>query len=474
MIPRLVYLFFVLILNSVLLSSQIDELINRGNELYFNGDIEKALYKFYEAEKLNPFDLRPKEGIYNSCIYLGKYKTANKYAKKLFSQSASDINTDRVIYTDALLGKTNEADKLLDSDQSYERKKYLLSLTGWGLYNSGHYIEALKWFEKVRNHGFRSSDFSDGYSLSRDKLRSERKVADISISPFIFNGSQNFDGGLNLNYNFNYGKYDKRYDLDLVMQYTVMDPSRVSENPNFYGDIGQYEIFWSYERLNSSTNSFYNAGKLSFITNDYVKFSLTGLSGLKYRVNDQWLFDSYLSGSIIGYAYYDILDVSIFTGKQPPPPRANFNEYYNTLFSMQSTTNATYYTDYFYINGEISLIKLLNSSYFSDMRIYDDRDDLPDEVVDSDIIEYFYTVRAGITTRNLDIFGSFSEGNNFLLNSDGGRFLNTTEFGYENGFSGGITFNKLFHKWVVSYIFSQSNYEDYNIITNTLVASYSW
>jgi hypothetical protein len=192
-----------------------------------------------------------------------------------------------------------------------------------------------------------------------------------------------------------------------------------------------------------------------------------GLGGARYDLMDHFLVDSYISGSFIEYAYYDMFDL-----KQPG--FAKYKEYYNSLFSLQSTTNLTYYSKCFYINGEILLSKLLGSTYFADVNEFQDREDLPDDVVDSEDIEYFYTARAGITTKQVDVFGSYSEGNKFMMHSEGGRYLNTTEFGFINGFSGGFTVNKLFDKWVISYIFTKKNYEEYDVITNTLVASYSW
>lgn len=464
---KLIYLFFIMLLNNILSSTEIDDLLKQGNDLYFQGDIEKALNKFYEAEKLDRSDTRPKEGVYNSCIYLGKYRVANKYAKRLYKLSNSDINTDRLVYSDALLGKTGNAKKFLSLQENYERKKYLITLSGWGLFNSGYYIESTEWFGAAQKNGFVNKEVSYGYSLSKDKLRSKKKKFDISISPFSYSEDANLSGGLDLNFDYNYGYFDKRYDLNFIMQFTTMNPEREAENPDFYGDIGQYEIFWQYRNLLSSRNSFYTAGKLSLCTNDYVKYSIMGLGGVKYDLMDHFLADSYISGSMIGYAYYDMFDL-----KQPA--FVKYKEYYNSLFSLQSTTNLTYYTKYFYINAEILLSKLLGSTYFADMRTFDDRDDLPDDVVDSDGIEYFYTARAGITTKQIDVFGSYSEGNNFMIHSEGGRYLNTTEFGFENGFSGGFKVNKLFDKWVMSYIFTKKNYEEYDVIMNTLVASYSW
>jgi hypothetical protein len=469
---KIIYLIFILLLNNILFSTEIDELLKQGNDLYFQGDIDRALDKFYEAEKLDRSDIRPKEGVYNSCIYLGKYKVANKYAKKLYRLSNSDINTDRLVYSDALLGRTGNAKKFLSLQENYERKKYLITLSGWGLFNNGYYIESTEWFGVAQKDGFVNKDVSYGYSLSKDKLRSKKKKFDISISPFSYSKDANLSGGLNLNFDYNYGYFDKRYDLNFIMQFTTMNPEREAENPDFYGDLGQYEIFWQYRNLLSSRNSFYTAGKLSFCTNDYVKYSLMGLGGARYDLMDRFIADSYISGSMIEYAYYDSLALGNEIVKQSG--FIKYNEYYNSLFSLQSTTNLTYYSKYFYINGEILLSKLLGSTYFADMRSKGGRDDLPDDVVDSDEIECFYTARAGITTKQVAVFGSYSEGNNFMMHSEAGRYLNTTEFGFENSYSGGFTVNKLFDKWIMSYIFTKKNYEEYNVITNTLVASYSW
>ncbi|NOR44507.1 MAG: hypothetical protein GQ534_02890 [Candidatus Delongbacteria bacterium] len=411
------------------------------------------------------------------------------YGTLLFSQSGIDTQKSFI--------------QIENEYPDYARRKYAISLVGWELFNKGYYIKSAKWFKSAQENGYKNKEFSYGYTVSRDKLTPTPKVVDISFSPYNYKGNENLKDGISFNFNYNYGHYDKKYDLNITIQHTSIDQSknmwlevdslvnnttgiatvtRDSVNSNFYGDIGQYEIFWQYRHLNSLKNSFYVAAKSSFFTNDYVKYSFMGLSGIKYDFKDRFIVNSYISGSLIGYAYYDIIDIVKVDARFLPPNSTMYKikyeqkdrEYYNHLFSLQSTTNLTYYSKYFYISGEISLSKLLGSTYFSDMRIYDDRDDLPDDVVDSDRIEYFYTGRAGITTKHVNIFGSYSGGNNFLMHSDGGRYLNTTEFGFENGFSGGFTINKLFNKWVISYIFSKSNYDDYDVVTNTVTATYTW
>jgi len=411
------------------------------------------------------------------------------YGTLLFSQS--EIDTQK-----SLMQIENEY-------PDYARRKYAISLVGWELFDSGRYIKATNWFEKALKNGYRSTEFSYGYTVSRDELLPVYKVIDISISPYSYKGNENLKSGIGFNFNYNYGYFDKKYDLNITIQNTSIDQqrnmwlevdslvnnitdvstvTRDSTNSNFYSDIGQYEIFWQYRHLNSLSNSLYTAVKSSFITNDYVKYSVMGLGGIKYGFKDQFIIDSYITGSMIGYKYYDITDIVKMDARPFPPSSTMFKikyeqkdkAYSNYLFSLQSTTNITYYMKYFYVNGEISLSKLLGSTYFSDQQYFGNRDDIPDDSVDSDTIEYFYTVRAGVTTKHLNIFGSYSQGNNFLMHSEGGRFLNTTEFGYYNGFSGGFTINKLFDKWVISYIFSKSNYEEYDVITNTVTVTYTW
>ncbi|HXK50650.1 MAG TPA: hypothetical protein PKW56_09320, partial [Clostridiales bacterium] len=117
--------FFAILLSALwclFAATGTEQLLIKGDEFYYNGDIEKALNYYSQAEKIEPGSIGAMAGIYNASINSGGIKTANKYAYKLLKADNSDLNQDRVIYSDALLGKTIYAEKLLGSGTDYFRK----------------------------------------------------------------------------------------------------------------------------------------------------------------------------------------------------------------------------------------------------------------------------------------------------------------------------------------------------------------
>ncbi|MBU4485309.1 MAG: hypothetical protein KKD38_00135, partial [Candidatus Delongbacteria bacterium] len=202
---KLIILFLLSLMCAVYSLTEVDSLLIKGDEYYLKGDLFEAMNLYFEAEKAAPANIGAKEGIYNASINSGGIKTANKYAYKLLKIRNSQINQDRVIYSDALLGKTVNAEKYLKTENDYYRKKAIYSLTGYGLKQTGYFIKTSDWYKKAIDDGFKTEEFKNGYKDSSALLKNDLKYLDVIFSLYNYGDNDLLTGGYNLNINYNFG-----------------------------------------------------------------------------------------------------------------------------------------------------------------------------------------------------------------------------------------------------------------------------
>ena len=441
-----------------------EQLLVKGDGFYFKGDMLKALEYYYEAENSDPENAGAMTGIYNASINSGGIKTANKYANKLIKLNNSELNQDRVIYSDALLGKTSYAEKLLRSGIDYFRKKQIYSLAGRGLSQTGYYQNTADWYNKAMNGGFGSEDFRKAYSALLPKLNEDRRFLDVIFSFYDYGSNELLLGGYNFNINYNFGKARHRFNTNFVMQGTRIDPAKNQKlGFLFYDDIGQYEFFGQYNYTLNSALTVYGGIKGSVLVNDYIQ-NLTAVSaGARFGLSRYFTGNTFVNYSGVNYNFYDIND-------------KKYSTFSNSFSSIQYTFDGAFNLGYLYLGGIVNIVEDINSDYASDM-LFSDRDTLITEL-SPDIVKggtrFLYGATAGFRSEDYDIFTSYSTGDIFLVNTGEGRYLNTNDSKLKTNIIAGVIFRKLFGDWILGYTVSFSDFEDYTILTNSITANYNW
>jgi len=456
---------------SIYAMSEVDSLLIKGDEYYFKGNLEGALDLYFQAESIDPYNQGAKEGIYNASINSGGIKTANDYAYKLLKLQNSQINQDRVIYSDALLGKTSSAEKFLKTEKDFYGRKAIYSLAGWGLKQTGYSIKTADWYKKAMDDGFKSDEFETGYRQASKLLIDENKYLDVIFSFYDYGDNELLLGGYNFNLNYNFGPQTHKFNVNLVMQGTSVD-QKMNDPLGFlfYDDIGQYELFGQYNYLYSRHLTVYSGAKLSWLNNDYIQDMVSGSLGSRFQINDYFRADTFINASSVSYNIYDINDT-----KQPGSGKP-FSTGTNSLTSLQYTFDGALTYKGIYAGGVINLVKDFGSDYETDMESMDSllaRTDLSENINDTDV-RLLYGVTAGYNNEEYDIFSSYTTGDMFLVNTSEGRYLNTNDSKLKLNVLGGVIFKKLFGEWILGYTFSYSDFEDYTIMTNSIIANYRW
>ena len=465
--------FFAILLSALwclFAATGTEQLLIKGDEFYYNGDIEKALNYYSQAEKIEPASIGAMTGIYNASINSGGIKTANKYAYKLLKADNSDLNQDRVIYSDALLGKTIYAEKLLGSGTDYFRKKQIYSLTGWGLSQTGYYQKTADWYSSAIKNGFDSDEFRKAYSDLLPKLNEDRRFLDVIFSFYDYGSNELLLGGYNFNINYNFGKGKHRFNTNFVMQHTSIDAAMNKElGFLFYDDIGQYEFFGQYNYTLNRDLTVYGGLKGSVLMNDYIQ-NLTSVSaGARFGLSRYFSGNTFVNYSGINYNFYDINET--WTGND-----RKYRTFSNSFSSVQFTFDGAFNLGYVYLGGIVNTVEDIESEYASDM-LCSDRDTLVTEL-SPDIVKggarFLYGATAGFRSEDYDIFTSYSTGDIFLVNTGEGRYLNTNDSKLKTNIIAGVIFRKLFGDWILGYTVSFSDFEDYTILTNSITANYNW
>jgi len=452
-------------------STKTDDLLVKGDEFYFKGDLQKALTYYYEAEDSDPGNLGAMTGIYNASINSGGIKAANDYAYKLVKADNSEINQDRVIYSDALLGKTAYAEKMLKSDLQYYRRKIIYSLAGWGLSQTGYYQETADWYKKAIDDGFNSDEFHKAYSAVLPKLKREddKKHLDVIFSSYSYGGNELLKGGFNLNVNYNFGKSKHRFNTNFVLQDTGVDPAMNEElGFRFYEDIGQYEIFGQYNYVLNPYITPYTGVKGSILVNDYIQ----GLGSLSAGARFGYSFlrcNTFVNYSSVSYNYYEFTE-------NPLPRDSKYKTFTDSFSSLQYTFDASLTVMGAYAGGIVHVVNDFNSHYAEDM-MESDRDSLVTTLSPA-ILDggprYLYGATAGYKNEKYDFFCSWTTGDMFLVNTGEGRYLNTNDSELKQNILAGVIFRELFGDWILGYTFSYSDFRDYTIVTNSIIANYNW
>ncbi len=446
-----------------------DELLIKGDEFYFKGDLQKALEYYFEAENIEPGNAGAMTGIYNASINSGSIRTANGYAYKLLKTNNSEINQDRVIYSDALLGKTSYAEKLLKNRPDYFRKKQVYYLAGSGLSQTGYYQATADWYRKAIDDGFSSYEFKKNYNAVLPKLNDDRKYLDVIFSKYSYGSSDLLLGGFNLNINYNFGAGKHRFNTNFVMQETGIDPAMNDEvGFTFYDDIGQYEFFGQYNYALNRFITLYGGLKGSVLVNDYVQSASAVSAGARIcygilRVN------TYTNYSGINYDYYEFTE-------NPIPREKKYRTYSGSFSSVQNTIDISLSIKGVYAGGIAHVVNDIGSSYAEDM-ISSDRDTLVTTIspaIISKDTRFLYGATAGYINEKYDMFASWTTGDMFLVNTGEGRYLNTNDSKLKQNILAGVIFRKLFGDWILGYTFSYSDFDDYTIMTNSIIANYNW
>jgi|GEM_PF-2357450 len=477
---------------SIYAMSEVDSLLIKGDEYYFKGNLEGALDLYFQAESFRSENEGAKEGIYNASINSGGIKTANEYAYKLLKIQNSQINQDRVIYSDALLGKTSAAEKFLKQEKDYYRKKAIYSLAGWGLKQTGYSIKTADWYKKAMDDGFKSDEFAIGYRESSKLVRDDNKYLDATISLYNYGGNDLLTTGYNLNLNYNFGPSQHKFNINLVMQGTGInqdmnmldkiiisgaDTTYSKYDSKFYDTIGQYELFGQYNYFYSRRLTVYGGAKLSWLNNDYIQSNITGSIGSRFKIGDYFRANTYFNASAVSYSYFSMYYDSTVTnagqGNSVVTYKIDYKELSGSLSSLQYTFDGAFTYNEYYIGGIINVIKDLNSTFAEDMEVTGGRTDLSENINDRDI-RLLYGVTAGYNNNKYDIFSSYTTGDLFLVNTSEGRYLNTIDSKLKMNVLGGIIFKKLFGDWILGYTLSYSDFENYTILTNSIIANYNW
>lgn len=466
-----VLIIILSVISSIYAMSEVDSLLFKGDEYYFKKNLEGALDLYFQAESIDPSNQGAKEGIYNASINSGGIKTANDYAYKLLNLQNSQINQDRIIYSDALLGKTSSAEKFLKQEKDFYRRKTIYSLTGWGLKQTGYSIKTADWYKKAMDEGFKSDEFETGYRESSKLLRDDNKYLDVIFSFYDYGDNDLLLGGYNLNLNYNFGPYNHKFNMNLVIQGTSVD-QKMNDPLGFlfYDDIGQYELFGQYNYLYSRRLTVYGGVKLSWLRNDYVQSMAAGSLGARFSINDYFRANTFINVSGVSYNTYELNDSKQQSSGKP------FSTSTNSLSSLQYTFDGAFTYSGVYLGGIINLVKDFGSEYESDMEGMDSlfaRTDFSENINDTDI-RLLYGITAGYNNDKYDIFSSYTTGDLFLVNTGEGRYLNTNDSELKMNVLGGVIFKKLFGEWVLGYTFSYSDFENYTIMTNSIIANYNW
>jgi len=93
---------------------------------------------------------------------------------------------------------------------------------------------------------------------------------------------------------------------------------------------------------------------------------------------------------------------------------------------------------------------------------------------DSKKINFFYAANAAYYLKYFGIFGGFSDGEKYLLQNAGGKFLEAVEDRFVHSFHGGLIVYPLFRKWSISYEFAYGKYEKYNVQSHNLNIFYQF
>lgn len=468
---RNVLVIILSLISSIFAMSEVDSLLIKGDEYYYKGNLEGALDLYFQAESVDPGNQGAMTGIYNASINSGEIKTANDYALKLHKNKNSQINQDRVIYSDALIGKTSNAETFLKQEKDFYRRKAIYSLAGWGLKQTGYYIKTADWYKKALDEGFKNDEFDKGYRDSQRLLKDDNKYLDVILSFYDYGDNDLLLGGYNLNLNYNFGPQNHKFNLNLVMQGTSVD-QKMNDQLGFlfYDDINQYELFGQYNYLYSRKISFYCGAKLSWLINDYIQGMASGSAGSRFQLSDFFRADTFINASSVSYNIYDINDTKQMGSGKP------FSTSINSMTSLQYTFDGAITYKGIYAGGVINLVKDFGSEYESDMESMDSllaRTDLSDNINDTDI-RLLYGVTAGYNNDRYDIFSSYTTGDMFLVNTSEGRYLNTNDSQLKMNILGGVIFKKLFGDWILGYTFSYSDFENYTIMTNSIIANYRW
>jgi len=466
---RNVLVIILSLISSIFAMSEVDSLLIKGDEYYYKGNLEGALDLYYQAESDDPGNQGAMTGIYNASINSGEIKTANDYALKLHKNQNSQINQDRVIYSDALIGKTSNAEKFLKQEKDFYRRKAIYSLAGWGLKQTGYSIKTADWYKKALDEGFKNDEFDKGYRDSQRLLKDDNKYLDVILSFYDYGDNDLLLGGYNLNLNYNFGPYNHKFNLNLVMQGTSID-QKMNDSLDFifYDDIGQYELFGQYNYLYSRRLTVYGGAKLSWLNNDYIQSMAAGSVGARFSISDYFRANTFINASSVSYNTYDIINYpkQMNSGK-------NYTTYLHSLTSLQYTFDGAFTFKGIYIGGVINAVKDIGSTYLEDMEASDRTDSISVNINGEDI-RFLYGVTAGYNNDRYDIFSSYTTGDMFLVNTSEGRYLNTNDSQLKMNILGGVIFKKLFGDWILGYTFSYSDFDNYTIMTNSIIANYRW
>lgn len=446
-----------------------EDLLIKGDEQYFKGDLFKALEYYYEAEQTEPGSIGAMTGIYNASINSGGIRTANEYAYKLLKTENSELNQDRAVYSDALLGKTAFASKLLRNYISYYRKRMIYSYAGWGLSQTGYYQATADWYKKALGDGFNSDEFRNGYNAALPKLNDDKKYLDVIFSTYSYGGNDLLLGGFNMNLNYNFGKGKHRFNTNFVLQETSVDPAMNDDlGFKFYDDIGQYEAFGQYNYTLNQYFTVYGGLKGSALVNDYVQGSYAVSAGSRFGYGI-FRSNTFVNYSGVTYDFYEFVE-------NPLPRASKYRTYSNSFSSLQYTFDGTVNVYGIYAGGIVHIVNDFGSEYAEDM-MNSDRDSLITTLSPA-ILEggprYLYGATAGYRNEKYDVFGSWTTGDMFLVNTGEGRYLNTNDSELKQNILAGVIFRELFGEWILGYTFSFSDFDDYTIMTNSIIANYNW
>lgn len=410
------------------------------------------------------------EEKYEMSINAGSIKAAYKFAKKLYGIKNSELNENRVIYTQGLLGKTGFAKKLLKSATPYYRKKEVFSIAGSGLRQTDYLLETSEWYKQAMDEGFKTEEFSKEYLSLEKKLSEDIRYLDMIFSFYDYGDNELLHGGYNLNANYNFGPYRQKFNLNFLIQTTSVN-SRMNDSLGFvfYEDISQYEFFGQYNFIYSSNVSFYSGLKGGILVNDYIGSIAAVSAGSKFNLTDYFTGNFMLNYSALTYNFYDINE--FWTGRD-----RRYDRFTGEMTSLQLSFDGLMKAGGLFTGGSVSLVKDQNSDYAEDM-LSSDRDFTYSELSEAvlkDETRYYYSATAGYDATAYKIFGSWGAGDIFLVNSAEGRYLNTNDSSMELNLSGGIILKKLFGDWILGYTISYSEFTDYTILTNSLIANFNW
>lgn len=432
--------------------SKVDSLLVKGDGYYFRGDFDSALNLYRKAERLDRSNIGAKTGIYNAAINSGRTETANKYAYILYSIEKSELNQDRIIYSDALLGNTKFAKKLLERDICPERQNEILLLA--------------------------------------PQLAADLKYIDFSFSYYNIDSHDLLKNGFSLNLNYNFGGNKDRFNLNVLIQRTEInhemniwekkiitgsDTTLAEYDSKFYEDIGQYEFFGQYNRHFSKTTSFYTGMKAGWSVNDYTNSFFAFSTGCRFTIRDLLSVNTYLNIINLEYSFFEFKEKekTVLTWGSPYTEiTRDYDQYFNRLTSFQYTLDKSLRYKYLILGGNINLVYEADSHYAEDMNSVG-RSDFS-ENISNGVIRMLYGATTGFENDHINLYATYSEGDIFLVNSGEGRYLNANDSRMEMNLSGGIIFKKLFGGWMLGYAVSYSEFTGYTILTNSLNANYNW